>query len=78
MLKRSQNIWQNFFLSSINFIHLTIVRWTDITYADCFKVIIFQKSDSRKMDVLLIFGSWDEEIDSGFTNHKLLISTLLP
>ena len=28
------------------------------------------------MDVLQIFGSWDQEIDSWFTNHEPLIPTL--
>ena len=29
------------------------------------------------MKVLRIFGSWDQEIDSWFTNHEPLIPTLL-
>ena len=29
------------------------------------------------MEVLQIFGSWDQEIDSRFKNHKPLIPTLL-
>ena len=28
------------------------------------------------MEVLQIFGSWDKEIDSRFTNHDPLIPTL--
>ena len=36
--------------------------------ADCFKVIIFwQVSNSWKMELLQIFGSWDQEIDWWFT-----------
>ena len=40
---------------------------------DYFKIIVFQKKYTWKMEVLQIFGSWNQEIDSWFTNQKPLI-----
>ena len=50
-------------------------RQKDIACADYFKDI-FQKNNLWTMEVLWSFGSWDQEIDSWFTNHKPLIPTL--
>ena len=41
------------------------------------KLSYFGKHNSWKMEALKIFGSWDQEIDSWFTNHEPLIPTLL-
>ena len=38
---------------------------------------LFLKRDSWKMEILRIFGSWNQQIDSWFTNHETLIPTLL-
>ena len=41
------------------------------------KLSYFSKNNSWKMEVLRIFGSWDQQIDSWFTNHEPLIPTLI-
>ena len=48
VVKISQNIGQDFFLSSINLIQLTLDRQTDITCADYCNVIIFRKKQFLK------------------------------
>ena len=40
------------------------------------KLSYFRKKDSWKMEVLRIYGFWDQEIDSWFTNHEPLIPTV--
>ena len=40
------------------------------------KLSYFRKNSSWKIEVLQIFGSWDQEIDSWFTNYEPLIPTL--
>ena len=49
-------------------IHLTLDR---------LKLSYFGKNDWWKMTVFRIFGSWDQRIDSLFTNHEPLIPTLV-
>ena len=70
------SLW-NFVLSLLNLTHLTLgrERHTDIVWACCFQVITFWKTNSWKMEVLQIFGSFDQKIDLWFTNHKSLIPT---
>ena len=77
MYNRSQNILQNFCLSSINLIYLTL----DIIDRQIWPVLIilklsyFGKNNFWKTEVSQIFGLWDQEIDSSFTNHKPLIGS---
>ena len=54
---------QDFVLSLFNLTHLTldIARQVDIACFDYFKVTIFWK---RQFANLLIFGSWNQKIDS--------------
>ena len=53
-----------------------IDRQTYISALIIFKLLHFGKNDSWKMEVLNIFGLWDQEIDLWFTNHEPLIPTL--
>ena len=76
MYNRSQNILQNFCLSSINLIYLTL----DIIDRQIWPVLIilklyFGKNNLLKMEVSQIFGLWGQEIDLSFTNHKPLIGS---
>ena len=48
----------------------------DIACADYFKVNRFWKNNMWKMEILLIFGLWDQEIDLWLTNHEPLIPNL--
>ena len=44
----------------------------DIVCADYFKVTRFCKTNSLKIDVLLIFELWDQEIDSTLNSNSAL------
>ena len=75
--KTSQNIWENFFsftdqshLFNSRQIDWHRLRWFFLSYH------ISEKNDSRKVEVLRIFGSWDQEIDPLFANHEPLIPAL--
>ena len=72
--KTCQNNWRIFFFHwSISFIYSYNFRQI---HRQIWPALIILISYSWKMDVLQIFGSWDQEIDSWFTNHEPLIPTL--
>ena len=79
VLKKPKHLTE-FFFSLINLIQLIysfIVtdRQTNIACTHCFKVI-FWKNNLWEIEVLWVFGLWDQEIDSWFTNNKPLIPIL--
>ena len=49
----------------------------DIYFCNDDKVIFKKKTSLQKMEVLQIFDSWDQKIDSLITNHEPLTPTLL-
>ena len=74
-VKTSQNVWPNFFLLSINLIH--IIDSGILHVLIIWKLLYLGKNNLWKMEVLQIFVSWDQETESWFfTNHEPLIPTL--
>ena len=80
VFKTNQNIRRKFFFHrSVWSRFINSDRQKDDRYCPhwfILKLSYFGKSDSWKIKVLQIFGSWDEEIDSWLTNNEPLIPTL--
>ena len=78
-LKASQNNLLNLFsfiVQSHSFSSGLVDRQTSSALI-ILKLSYFRKNNLCKMEVLQMFGSWDQKTDSWFTNHETLIPSLL-
>ena len=76
---RRQNIQQNFFhfIDQSHSVNSRQIEKQILPTLVILKLSYLRKNHSWKMEVLRIFASWDQEIDSSFTNHEPLFPTLL-
>ena len=74
--QRKIHLFMNFSITLFSITSFTVTDSQAIIACTHYFKIIFWKKNSLKMEVLRIFGSWHQEIDSWFTNHEPLVSTL--